>query len=1082
MERKLLWRGAICLAMALAMPGELRADWPMARHDVKRGGAAPGKSNITRPAVHWQYYLGGQLSPRQVVFFDTDKDGKKEVVHVAGGRLLARQPDDTAVWIASPKDMRTMWGLFDLDGDGAKEVVASSNDRAYIFSASTGKILWAEPEGEMGTINALRLSDLDGDGLPELVVVECWCCAVSSKKPGFVYSFAKGFAKASLLWKLPFAYCGGGTSLVLADMDGAKPAEVALASDKGFSLLDGKTGAELAKSADLGTSIQKASCRGADLDGKAGQELVCALNEALAVKERRQVFALKYESKSLKLLWKKIVAPDKGGDMAWADLVTDLDGDGKPEVLVSGSDGTAWTTWVLDGATGKQLGELKGQRVAGTATLEHAKKRVVLTTSKDSLSVWAYTKGAATPLTARWSLAKLKPNLQHDPDQLVRGNLHAVVSTLDLDGDGLQDLVLTNSEQPGKLQIYSGKGGKAKLLATHLYPAGTRAMAAWAAPAVTTSRPQVASLRFDGELILHDKALTPTPKLGVRVGGYYASGRRRDFRAPRLARLDSSSKVDAIVVATSRSALLRLDAREATLTAPPKKVWEKLNTFSPTVVKGLDKTSPGIACFGYVSPITTPPKYRVLGLRVDGTTLWSKHLDHMPFNDLLPATLNKDGVTDLVYQWGKRSDLTLRTRALSGASGLELWSSPAVSLGGNRNPSGITVTDWDKDGLDDVIFQGMATRVLSGADGKEIAKGGPPDPYFMITLVDIDGDGTDELVYHSGGPTRIFKKDLKTMDWKSTVDDREFPYAAVTRCSGEPVLVTTSYKTPAQIKLTQLAKGKLGTATTVVLAGGKPYANSAAAKASGALVGQLTSPTVHGDLTGKGRPSVLVGSTDGWLYAMDPCTAKLDFTLQFPSAVGAAVFGDTDGDGLDEVLVSVANGFLYALKQQKLAKPDHVWDTDPDKGITTDVDTIDTTDKLSASWGSVVGAKEYRVAVMEYRGAIISDPKWRSVGTSTKTSISGLPLKAGVKYLFAVRAVGQDGSTSSDALSDGVVIKLSPPGGDALPDAGADAAACPECECQGGCGCATGGEGAGSMGVILALVLAFVVRRRHYRR
>ena len=1077
MERNLLWRGAICLAMVVALPGELRADWPMGRHNVKRSGAAPGKSNITRPAVHWQYYLGGELSPRQVAFFDADKDGKKEVVYVAGGRLVARQPDDTPVWMASPKDMRTMWGLVDLDGDGAKEVVASSNDRAYVISAATGKILWAEPEGEMGTINAVRLADLDGDGLPELVVAECWCCAVSSKKPGFVYSFAKGYSKASLLWKLPFAYCGGGTSLVLADMDGAKPAEVALASDKGFSLLDGKTGTELAKLDNLGTSIQKASCRGADLDGKPGQELICALNEALAVKDRRQVFVLKYEAKALKLLWKKVVAPDTGGDMAWAELVADLDGDGKPEVLVSGSDGTAWTTWVLDGATGKQLGQLKGHRVAGTAALEHAKKRVVLTTSKDSLSAWAYTKGAATPLAASWSLPKLSLNMQHDPDLLVRGNLYSRVATLDLDGDGLQDLVLTNREQPGKLAVYSGKGGKAKLLATHLYPAGTRAMAAWAVPAVTTSSTQVASVGFDGELTLHDKALKPTPVLGVRVGGYHATGRRRDFRAPRLARLDTS-KSDAIVVATSRSALLRLDAREASLTAPPKKVWEKLNAFSPTVVKGLDKANPGIACFGYVSPITSPPTYRVLGLRADGTTLWSKHLDHVPFNDLLPATMNKDGVTDLVYQWGKRSDLTLRTRALSGASGQQLWSSPAVSLAGNRNPSGVTVADWDKDGLDDVIFQGMATRVLSGADGKEIAKGGPLDPYFMITLVDLDGDGVDELVYHSGGAVRIYDKDLKTMTWKAKVDDREFPYAAVTRCSGEAVLVTTSYKTSAQIKLTQLAKAKLGTATTVILAGGKPYANSAAAKASGALVGQLTSPTVHGDLTGKGRPSVLVGSTDGWLYAMDPCTAKLDFTLQFPSAVGAAVFGDTDGDGLDEVLVSVANGFLYALKQQKLAAPDHVWDTDPDKGVTTDVDTIETTNKLSASWGSVVGAKEYKVAVMEYRGAIVSDPKWRTVGTATKTSISGLPLKDGVKYLFAVRAVGQDGSTSSDALSDGVLVKFPGAGGDATPDAGTDAASCPECECQEGCGCAAGGRGGASLGLVLLLGLLVALRRR----
>ncbi len=47
----------------------------------------------------------------------------------------------------------------------------------------------------------------------------------------------------------------------------------------------------------------------------------------------------------------------------------------------------------------------------------------------------------------------------------------------------------------------------------------------------------------------------------------------------------------------------------------------------------------------------------------------------------------------------------------------------------------------------------------------------------------------------------------------------------------------------------------------------------------------------------------MVGSSDGWLYAIDPCQGTLTFAYNFNAPVGEPVFGDTDGDGFDEILV-----------------------------------------------------------------------------------------------------------------------------------------------------------------------------------
>src|SRR5690606_21448917 len=136
----------------------------------------------------------------------------------------SHRPDSgDLVWESPNLEIEVIVGLVDLDGVGGPELVVRSSRQVFVLSPTTGALLWAEPIGEMGTIGAVRVSDLDGDGLDDILIEECGCCSVGSGHGGFAYSFAgpRGLGDPTLLWKLPTIGCGGGRPAALVRMRSA---------------------------------------------------------------------------------------------------------------------------------------------------------------------------------------------------------------------------------------------------------------------------------------------------------------------------------------------------------------------------------------------------------------------------------------------------------------------------------------------------------------------------------------------------------------------------------------------------------------------------------------------------------------------------------------------------------------------------------------------------------------------------------------------------------------------------------------------------------------------------------------------
>jgi hypothetical protein len=246
------------------------------------------------------------------------------------------------------------------------------------------------------------------------------------------------------------------------------------------------------------------------------------------------------------------------------------------------------------------------------------------------------------------------------------------------------------------------------------------------------------------------------------------------------------------------------------------------------------------------------------------------------------------------------------------------------------------------------------------------------------------------------------------------------------------------------------------------LAGGRLHTDEASLANDDVVPGMLGNVTAIAELTSD-RAAALLGSTDGYLYAIDPCASPLAliWSVSVGAPVGEAVFADTDGDGFDEILFTAGDGYLYGVDTQAFPPPQWVYDTD--SGI-SDEDVDDTYgESLSAAWGGVPGAAGYEWAVFVVDGRAISqsptDPESAFVWTDGETAELHSGLTYGTRYFFVVRAVGPRGEVSPEVLSDGT--RYSHDASDSGPtDGGPDASGDgdPSVEPSGGCSCRAVGQ------------------------
>ncbi|WP_159397829.1 FG-GAP repeat domain-containing protein [Sorangium cellulosum] len=1018
-----------------------------------------------KPAPYWRAYLGGALTQSKVFAGDVDQDGETDVLFVSGGRAVLSDPQGNYRWRTSPLGFQAVHAVEDLDGDGRLEAVVLTGAGAAVIDGESGAILWLDSATELGTLGAARLADFDGDGGLDLFLDECGCCSVTTASPGVIYSFARGFSAVEKLPSLPpRQHCNTGVDTV-GDWNGDGTADLLVSSHDQMFFVSG-TGDAIAESARIGVYLGGAVCEAVTVGDPSSpaQRALCLQNRIVGVQGTREVFLLAYrpgETPSIGVVWRKTLGPNEGGDArAPTRLAWDLDGDGALEVLVSGKTADGWTSFVLDAASGAELAAIPDEIAQGAVPGGTGAEQWIVTAREERVSAFRFRRGSMRRVERLWPLHGKRVRTRVDWSRARTTSLAFSLVTPDLTGDGRGELILETTTEPVALTAYDVSAGGPSTTAVYTVEPDV-GIAALDLPApASPASPQVLVSRDDGFVTLLDASLAPTNLMqegrevlpGLRAGGYSTGpGAFVDFgRAPIAAKLFPNDRAAGVVVVDSRGDLVHLAAEGASNVAPAKAAWRARDAFGASILPAEGSSPATLACFRLRHPIVDPPKYSVATLDASGAQTGETLVEKRPAWDVLHADLDGDRAPELV---AVTADTALRTDVLAfNRDGSTRWRHGIDASAGTQAAA---IADWNGDGADDVAIAINAARVLSGRDGSLLGQSPEALTYFMPILADVSGDQQIEMTLQGGRfPARTLHHDLRTALWRGTDDSRPFPHGAIARCDGRSLLVEGSFARPARLTFTELGASAAGQSTSIVLAGDAAFADERAAALAGASMGQLGDVAISGNLTGRASagPTVVVGSANGHLYAVDACTARLVWSYAFGDPVGSPILADTDGDGHDDIVVSVADGYLYNLQHEILPAPAHVWDVDPSRPDGEgDVDEIETRDTLHVRWSPVDVAVSYQVAVVGGRGEYVTSPAWQDVGDVSEASIGGLPLLDGAKYYVGVRAVSAAG-LSPDRGSDGVIVRM--PQGEGGGGAGG----------MGGMGGAGGAGGAGGDG------------------